>query len=307
MRTRSLLPAAVLLCGCALHRRPVAPEPARGPARDSLFRLDQSRSDSVAARGLLEGMLTLLGPQVVYLRGGVPAVYGRDGARALLSASSPPNESITWQPLGGGVSRDLASAFTYGVAARVIRPGTAPRLDRYIAYWERAPRQPWRIMAYSEVGAPPAAGVHVPRDYLEVPVRQAPKRIAEGISEVREADSLFSDLADRMGTAFAFSNTVAPDGLVFGSPELVIGPKAVQEYYAAAGGGTALTWHPVFAAVASSLDLGFTIGEYSATSRGPSGAAVQRFGKYLTVWRREPDGSWKFVVDGGSPTPGVER
>ena len=34
-------------------------------------------------------------------------------------------------------------------------------------------------------------------------------------------------------------------------------------------------------------------------------AVVQRFGKYLTIWKRQPNGSWRFVVDGGnlSPTP----
>ena len=40
-----------------------------------------------------------------------------------------------------------------------------------------------------------------------------------------------------------------------------------------------------------------------STSRGPTGAAAQRFGKYLTVWRKEPNGTWKFVVDGGNSRP----
>jgi ketosteroid isomerase-like protein len=49
--------------------------------------------------------------------------------------------------------------------------------------------------------------------------------------------------------------------------------------------------------------LGFTVGEYTLTGRGPTGAAVQRFGKYLTVWKRQPNGSWKFAVDGGNGSP----
>jgi ketosteroid isomerase-like protein len=113
---------------------------------------------------------------------------------------------------------------------------------------------------------------------------------------------LFADLADRMGSAFAFSNTVAPYGAVFGGPTLVIGPAAVREFEEARGAGTSLTWRPVDALAAESGDLGFTIGEYIATGRSPSGAAVQRFGKYLTVWQRQPDGGWKFVIDGGNAT-----
>jgi ketosteroid isomerase-like protein len=54
-----------------------------------------------------------------------------------------------------------------------------------------------------------------------------------------------------------------------------------------------LYWAPSFAGIASSGDLGFTTGpaSYDAT-RTP---AIQ----YFTVWRRQPDGSWKWIYDGG--------
>ena len=47
-----------------------------------------------------------------------------------------------------------------------------------------------------------------------------PRLIAETATRVRVADSLFADLADRMGTAYAFSNVVAPDGAIFGGSTL---------------------------------------------------------------------------------------
>ena len=39
--------------------------------------------------------------------------------------------------------------------------------------------------------------------------------------------------------------------------------------------------------------------------KSANGTVVQRFGKYLTIWRKQPGGEWRFVVDGGnlSPTP----
>ena len=37
-------------------------------------------------------------------------------------------------------------------------------------------------------------------------------------------------------------------------------------------------------------DLGYTVGAYTAGSGR---------GNYLTVWRLEPDGSWRYVLDGG--------
>ena len=137
-----MIPAALLLCGCALRHRPAAPEPARGPARDSLFQVDQRRGDAVVARGVVDGMLSVLAPNVVFLRAGVPAVYGRDGVRELLSAGAPAEgTTVTWEPLGGGVSYDLMSAYTYGVASRERNSASVIRLERYIAVWQRAARR----------------------------------------------------------------------------------------------------------------------------------------------------------------------
>src|SRR5215510_512600 len=302
MTTRLLLPAALLLCGCSLRHRPVAPEPARGPARDSLFRLDQTRGDSVAARGGVDGALALLHDHVTYLRAGVPAVYGRDAAR-LLFVSQPGTRSETWQPLGGGVSYDLRDGYTYGIAAHAAGSGTV-HLDRYVAYWTREHGEPWRITAYAEVNGPLGAEVNFSASQLTPPADSLPRARVDAVAEVRAADSLFSDLADRLGTGFAFANTVAPEGVLFGLTQLVIGPRSVAEFFRAQPPGTSLTWRPVYASVAGSRDLGFTIGEAIRTMRGPSGAAFQRFGKYLTIWQKQTDGTWKFVVDGGNVTPG---
>ncbi len=259
----------------------------------------------MAARGLVNGSLSLLAADVVYLRGGLPAVYGRNAVRTVLSAPDIGGDAIaqSWQPLGGGVSYDLRSAYTFGVAVYARPQSRRVQVDRYIAFWHRDPRQPWRIAAYAEIGPETASETSFTADQLTPPTRTMSRDLADATAHMRAADSSFADLADRMGVAYAFSNTVAPDGMVFGNPQLVIGPVAVNKYYLAHGGGSSLTWHPVYASVAGSNDLGFSVGEYVVTGRGPTGAAVQRFGKYLTVWERQVDGTWKFVVDGGNETP----
>ena len=305
MRSWIVVPAAVLLAGCALHRRPATPEPARGPAADSLLRFDQSRGELVATKGPHGAMAELLHPDVVYLRAGVAAVYGRGAVSDLLAAPVPPVPSgIAWEPLGGAVSYDLLAGYTFGVTARPAAAAPA-RFERYIAVWRRTHGAPWQLAAYAEVDAPPAVEASVPPSALTPRATSLPEKLRATTAKVRAADSLFSDLSDRMGIGFAFSNTIAPLGVLFASPKLVVGPDATRELYAARGAGTSLTWHPVFAWVTGSEDIGFTVGDYIATLRGPSGAAVQRFGKYLTVWQRQRDGTWKFVVDGGNPTPKI--
>ncbi|HXT18717.1 MAG TPA: hypothetical protein VN706_24040 [Gemmatimonadaceae bacterium] len=308
MRTRSLIPAALLLCGCSLHHRPVAPEPARGPARDTLLLFDQSRTDSVARRGMADGMGAFLGSDIAFLRAGAPPVYGADIARAMLASTA--NRGLgnpTWVPLGGGVSNDLRSGYTWGMAAHAESSSGRVQVERYVAYWQRTSGQSWRILAYAEIGGPTAGEMPLTPAQITPPRPRIARPTDEARTNVRAADSLFSDLSYRMGASFAFANTIADDGAMFGSPAILIGPKAVKEYFETRGEPASLTWQPVYASIAGSRDLGFTIGESVTTTRGPSGAAVQRFGKYLTVWRKQKDASWKFEVDGGNSAPSPAR
>jgi ketosteroid isomerase-like protein len=54
-----------------------------------------------------------------------------------------------------------------------------------------------------------------------------------------------------------------------------------------------LYWTPSYAGISSSGDLGFTTGPASIdAARTPT---IQ----YFTVWRRQADGSWKWIYDGG--------
>jgi ketosteroid isomerase-like protein len=58
-----------------------------------------------------------------------------------------------------------------------------------------------------------------------------------------------------------------------------------------------LVWHPDKVGVAHSGDLGYTSGTYLWTFKDPSGKLVSDKGKYLTVWKKQGDGSWKMLFD----------
>jgi ketosteroid isomerase-like protein len=58
-----------------------------------------------------------------------------------------------------------------------------------------------------------------------------------------------------------------------------------------------ITWKSDHAEVAASGDLGFTSGTYEDSYTGPDGKVVAGKGKFLCVWRRQADGSWKAVHD----------
>jgi len=64
-----------------------------------------------------------------------------------------------------------------------------------------------------------------------------------------------------------------------------------------------IRWHPVEGQLAASGDLGYTIGLYELHATDAKGQKQDHHGKYLTVWRKDPDGVWRVVSDLGSPGP----
>ena len=296
--------------GCFVHHNEEPPAPLRSPVRDSLIALDAARGDAVTRLGYGAAAASWLDSAVVFLRAGAPIIYGRAEALALLGDGVQERSTVQWRPLGGGVSRDASGAYTYGVTTVATPNGEGPpviRSNRYIAFWRRGGDGGWRVIAYADVGGPSlSANASVPSAELPPTIALPRGRRADAVREVRQADSAFALAADLQGTGFAFGQYVAPQGVVFSGSEIVIGMEAVRALFdeQQRAGGT-LNWRPVYADAADSGDLGFTVGEYVFTGRGTTGTVVQRFGKYLTIWKKQADGEWRFVVDGGntSPTP----
>lgn len=67
--------------------------------------------------------------------------------------------------------------------------------------------------------------------------------------------------------------------------------------------GTSLSWTPVRGDMAASGDLGYTYGTYIFKSKDKDGQIVSHYGKYMSVWKKQKDGSWKVVADMGNSSP----
>jgi ketosteroid isomerase-like protein len=68
-----------------------------------------------------------------------------------------------------------------------------------------------------------------------------------------------------------------------------------------------LAWEPDRADIAASGDLGWTTGHYVSESPGPDGSQQRSEGLYVSIWRRQPDGAWKVVMDLGNPVGSPTR
>ncbi|MCH7688187.1 MAG: DUF4440 domain-containing protein [Planctomycetes bacterium] len=58
-----------------------------------------------------------------------------------------------------------------------------------------------------------------------------------------------------------------------------------------------VTGHPGKVEVARSDDIGYVLGTYEATMNDPKGNPRTDKGKYIEIWKKQADGSWKGAAD----------
>ncbi|WP_460609220.1 Cif family virulence factor [Hymenobacter terrigena] len=107
------------------------------------------------------------------------------------------------------------------------------------------------------------------------------------------AEAAFAAQATQTSTEAAFLANSSPTALVTENGKLV----NAQEVWRARPSrpGNKLTWYPVLADAAQSGDMGYTTGPWTMLQNNRPVSA----GEYVTVWRKQLDGRWKFAVDMG--------
>ena len=118
-----------------------------------------------------------------------------------------------------------------------------------------------------------------------------------------KTDIEFSKTSVEKGAAEAFYLYLADDAvqLPAGLPPIV-GREKIRESMSGSSKAV-LKWEPVKAEVAKSGDLGYTWGNYEISWQGEDGRTEKLYGKYLNIWKKQPDGTWKAVVDIGNQSP----
>ena len=74
----------------------------------------------------------------------------------------------------------------------------------------------------------------------------------------------------------------------------MIGANAIEYLTEINDSSYTLTWEPTAAQVSASGDLGYSYGIYNLELQDTT---LQ--GTYLSIWKKQKDGKWKFVLDTG--------
>lgn len=120
--------------------------------------------------------------------------------------------------------------------------------------------------------------------------------------ELAAMEDAFCGMAKEKGLLAAFQHFAAPDvAFIDTDPRQWRGPAAVLQRMGEDRPGVSLTWSALFTDVSADGTLGYNYGRYEFRGPGPDGKEVVRGGFFLSIWKRQADGSWKYVMDTGAP------
>jgi ketosteroid isomerase-like protein len=125
--------------------------------------------------------------------------------------------------------------------------------------------------------------------------------------ELLAADRAFAAETAERG-ADGWAAWFAEDGRMYRDRGYVDGRAAIRDTMGPAfsDSARALRWEPDTAIVAASGDLGYTLGHWASVLKTSAGDSVLGRGNYVTIWRRQPDGTWKVAADIGNQAAPVE-
>ena len=127
------------------------------------------------------------------------------------------------------------------------------------------------------------------------------KNVTEPIAdkkELMEVDRAFSKMSEEKGMKNAFIEYIDSNGVLLRTDRMpIIGANAIDYLIQLNDTGFTLTWEPNDAEIARSGDLGYTYGIYAMKPHSKDSII---YGTYTSIWKKEKNGKWKFVLDTGN-------
>ena len=274
-------------------------------AVDALLAADRAFSAASAGTDAVSGISAMFAPAVVLPLPGGRFADGLAAAREALAAN-PENAGarVEWTPIRGGVSADGLHGFTFGYMM-LHKADQTIAAAKYLSYWVRT-TDGWRVVAYKRTRRPDSlvSTALLPAALPSSMVK--PSTDPDAVEALRKSldrvERDFSDAAQTIGLGAAFAKYGTADAVNMGGPgaaAFVIGADAIGQAVSAGDppGGSAVSWAPDRVIVASSGDLGVTIGLIRPNARPADGSTPAGF-SFFTIWRRAtPKDPWRYVAE----------
>ena len=116
--------------------------------------------------------------------------------------------------------------------------------------------------------------------------------------EIIKTEQQFASMVKDSGITEAFVTFAADSGVILRGKRMIKGKEAIRAYYEHQTlRHIKLQWTLDFIDVSSSGDLGYTYGSYQFSAIDSTGDGITSEGIFHTVWKKQADGSWRYVWD----------
>ncbi len=116
---------------------------------------------------------------------------------------------------------------------------------------------------------------------------------------MREAERNFAKASLMIGRNAAFAEFFAEESVLFTDKWITNGKQVSKD---SKPSPVVLKWEPEFMDIAQSGDFGISTVPWEVQEYRPNTAPLFT-GYFLTVWKKQGNGEWKVILDGGSSTP----
>ncbi len=119
-------------------------------------------------------------------------------------------------------------------------------------------------------------------------------------NKIAVTEQAFEKMAEEKGLAEAFYFYADMNAVIKRENDsLIYGRESIFKYYISklSNKKTTLKWKPDFIEVAQNGDLAYTFGKYFYCITDSAGKKTTYKGAFHTVWKKQPDGTWRYVWD----------
>ena len=120
----------------------------------------------------------------------------------------------------------------------------------------------------------------------------------EAIQQIYDVEQAFNKMFAAEGRAAAFAHFAAPDGGINRSGRMIVGKDSIRAFYErSTSTNLKLTWKPDRVDVSDDFSMAQTWGQYQYSGTRANGEDFETTGIFHTVWKRQADGSWRYIYD----------
>jgi len=117
--------------------------------------------------------------------------------------------------------------------------------------------------------------------------------------QIASTEKAFEKMAHDKGITEAFYQFADSMAVINrGNDSLIYGKESIRHFYALKNYSNAtINWTPDFIQISDDGTLAYTYGKYNWKFKQVDGSTKEFTGIFHTVWKKQKDGSWKYVWD----------